>query len=119
VVNRDPGRSSEGEPGAARPGERPLCKGSVRLPDEVEVCACAGAPAGLIGACADAGRGPGTTRATTRCGGCAGTVRELLAWKRVAPTQAAAARQCGLYESFRRGNDNETNAQRGGHSVGG
>jgi hypothetical protein len=71
-----------------RPGQRLVGKGSVRPPDDVEVWACAGA--------AGSSRAPmpaeavGTMRATTGCCG-AGTVRKVLAWRQVDPTQAAAA----------------------------
>jgi len=40
------------------------------LPDEAEVCACAGVSAGEIRACADLHELRETTRATTGCGGC-------------------------------------------------
>ncbi|MGH3331601.1 MAG: FAD-dependent oxidoreductase [Nocardioidaceae bacterium] len=49
------------------------------LPDDAEVCACAGVTAGRIRACADLGSVVATTRATTGCGGCASVVRDLLA----------------------------------------
>ena len=48
------------------------------LPDDAEVCACAGVSAGRVRACADLAAVVATTRATTGCGGCATTVRELL-----------------------------------------
>jgi len=83
----------EGEPGQLLLGEQPPGEGSVRLPDDAEVCACAGVSAGRIRACADVAEVVGTTRATTGCGGCAGTVRELLAWRQVLPRQGAAAGQ--------------------------
>ena len=83
----------EGEPGQLLLGERPFGEGSVRLPDDVEVCACAGVSARRIRACADVAEVVGTTRATTGCGGCAGTVRQLLASRQVRPTQAATAGQ--------------------------
>jgi NAD(P)H-nitrite reductase large subunit len=80
----------EGEPGQLILGERPPGEGSTLLPDDVEVCACAGVSAGRIRACADLGEVVGRTRATTGCGGCAGTVRELLA-SRLRPAQTATA----------------------------
>ncbi|TWH02719.1 assimilatory nitrate reductase electron transfer subunit/nitrite reductase (NADH) large subunit [Nocardioides sp. J9] len=49
------------------------------LPDDAEVCACAGVTAGRIRACSSLEQVRDTTRATTGCGGCASTVRELLA----------------------------------------
>jgi NAD(P)H-nitrite reductase large subunit len=81
----------EGEPGQLLLGERPPGEASVTLPDGVEVCACAGVSAGRIRACADLAQVVGTTRATTGCGGCAGTVRELLDSRNVVPTLAATA----------------------------
>jgi len=81
----------EGETGQLILGERRSGEGSVTLPDDVEVCACAGVSAGRIRACADLAEAVGTTRATTGCGGCAGTVHELLASRQVRPTRAAAA----------------------------
>jgi assimilatory nitrate reductase electron transfer subunit len=48
------------------------------LPDEAEVCACAGVSAGRIRACPDFDTVVATTRATTGCGGCSTAVRELL-----------------------------------------
>jgi len=81
----------EGEPGQLILGERPPGEGSVRLPDDVEVCACAGVSAGRIRACVDLAEVVGTTRATTGCGGCAGSVRDLLASRQARPAQAATA----------------------------
>lgn len=49
-----------------------------RLPDDAEVCACAGVTAGRIRACSSVEQVRDTTRATTGCGGCASTVRQLL-----------------------------------------
>ncbi|SDK26694.1 assimilatory nitrate reductase (NADH) beta subunit [Nocardioides sp. YR527] len=49
------------------------------LPDDAEVCACAGVSAGRIRACRSLEDVRETTRATTGCGGCAPTVRQLLA----------------------------------------
>ncbi|SFC17079.1 assimilatory nitrate reductase electron transfer subunit [Nocardioides terrae] len=48
------------------------------LPDEAEVCACAGVSAGRIRACSSIDEVRETTRATTGCGGCAPTVAALL-----------------------------------------
>jgi NAD(P)H-nitrite reductase large subunit len=48
------------------------------LPDDAEVCACAGVTAGRIRGCSSLEQARDTTRATTGCGGCAGTVRRLL-----------------------------------------
>ncbi|MFC7496860.1 MULTISPECIES: FAD-dependent oxidoreductase [unclassified Nocardioides] len=49
------------------------------LADDVEVCACAGVPAGAIRACSSLEDVRTSTRATTGCGGCADSVRSLLA----------------------------------------
>lgn len=62
----------------------------VRLPDEAEVCACSGATAGAVRACADLDEARETTRATTGCGGCEQACRDLLAER--SPAGAAAAR---------------------------
>jgi assimilatory nitrate reductase electron transfer subunit len=77
-----------GEPGAlvaAEPlgGARP----AALLPDDVEVCACAGVTAGRIRTCRSLEEVRGTTRATTGCGGCAPTVRTLLASRSTAPLE--------------------------------
>ncbi|MFE6645953.1 FAD-dependent oxidoreductase [Nocardioides sp. NPDC057772] len=53
--------------------------GIADLPDDAEVCACAGVSAGRIRACQSLENVRDTTRATTGCGGCAPTVRQLLA----------------------------------------
>ncbi|PVG84878.1 NAD(P)/FAD-dependent oxidoreductase [Nocardioides gansuensis] len=50
----------------------------VTLPDEAEVCACAGVTAGQIRACSSLEACRETTRATTGCGGCTQAVCELL-----------------------------------------
>ncbi len=65
------------EPGALLMGDRPVAPASV--PDDAEVCACAGVPAGAIRACHSLEQVRADTRATTGCGGCAPTVRQLLA----------------------------------------
>jgi NAD(P)H-nitrite reductase large subunit len=83
----------EGEPGQLILGERPPGEGSVRLPDDVQVCACAGVTAGRIRGCADLDAVVTTTRATTGCGGCADVVRKLLSSRQLRPTQAATAGQ--------------------------
>ncbi|TIC89367.1 hypothetical protein E8D34_00790 [Nocardioides sp. GY 10113] len=68
------------EPGALLMPDRPAGAGSTvrTLPDDAEVCACAGVSAGRIRGCSSFEQVRATTRATTGCGGCAGTVRELL-----------------------------------------
>jgi NAD(P)H-nitrite reductase large subunit len=66
------------EPGELLMAERPEVDGTALLPDDVEVCACAGVTAGRIRACTSLDQARETTRATTGCGGCAVVVRELL-----------------------------------------
>jgi assimilatory nitrate reductase electron transfer subunit len=56
-----------------------LAPGPTQLPDEAEVCACAGVSAGRIRACTSLEDVTASTRATTGCGGCADAVRSLLA----------------------------------------
>ena len=51
----------------------------VELGDDAEICACAGVTAGRIRACSSLDDVRVTTRATTGCGGCADTVRSVLA----------------------------------------
>jgi NAD(P)H-nitrite reductase large subunit len=68
------------EPGALLLGDRPARP--AQLPDDAEVCACAGVTAGRIRACGSLDQVTRTTRATTGCGGCAPTVRQLLARRR-------------------------------------
>ena len=69
--------------GPTEPGDLLLAERSaqpVQLPDDAEICNCAGVTVGAIRACSsfeDARET--TTRATTGCGGCASTVRQLLA----------------------------------------
>ena len=67
--------------GPDEPGQLLLAESAaapVVLPDEAEVCACAGVSAGAIRACASYDECRETTRATTGCGGCAETVRSLV-----------------------------------------
>lgn len=68
------------EPGNLLMPERTGDGGSAALtfPDDAEVCACAGVTAGRIRACSSFEQVRDTTRATTGCGGCASTVRQLL-----------------------------------------
>jgi NAD(P)H-nitrite reductase large subunit len=61
---------TEGEAGAGA---------QVRLPDDAEVCQCAGVSAGAIRACSSLEQVRSETRATTGCGGCSDAVRQLLA----------------------------------------
>lgn len=51
----------------------------VPLPDDAEVCACAGVSAGEVRACGSLAQCIERTRATTGCGGCGDVVRRLLA----------------------------------------
>jgi NAD(P)H-nitrite reductase large subunit len=64
------------EPGVLLMGDAPAVTGP--LPDDAEVCACAGVTAGRIRACRDLPTAVAETRATTGCGGCARTVEELV-----------------------------------------
>ncbi len=48
------------------------------LPDDAEVCACAGVTAGRLRGCPDLATAISDTRATTGCGGCAQAVEELV-----------------------------------------
>ncbi|WP_246060903.1 FAD-dependent oxidoreductase [Nocardioides dongxiaopingii] len=65
------------EPGDLLMVERPARPAAV--PDDAEVCACAGVTAGRVRACSSLEDVRDTTRATTGCGGCAPAVRLLLA----------------------------------------
>ncbi len=65
------------EPGALLMGDRPTRPSA--LPDDAEVCACAGVTAGRVRACTSLEDVRSSTHATTGCGGCADTVRSLLA----------------------------------------
>ncbi len=72
------------EPGDLLLAERSTT-GAVQLPDNAEVCNCAGVTVGAIRACSSFEDARIKTRATTGCGGCASTVRQLLA-TRSSPT---------------------------------
>ena len=65
------------EPGALLMAERPSRPST--LPDDAEVCACAGVTAGRVRACTSLEDVRASTHATTGCGGCADSVRSLLA----------------------------------------
>jgi len=69
---------SETEPGELLMAERPEGDSSTLLPDDAEVCACAGVAAGRIRSCRTFEEAREKTRATTGCGGCASVVRELI-----------------------------------------
>jgi len=71
------------EPGALLMPDRPPLPHV--LAADAEVCACAGVSAGAIRKCTSFDEVRETTRATTGCGGCADTVRQLLA-QRSTPT---------------------------------
>jgi NAD(P)H-nitrite reductase large subunit len=68
----------DNEPGELLMAERPDGDSSTLLPDEAEVCACAGVDAGRLRACRTFEEAKEKTRATTGCGGCASVVRELI-----------------------------------------
>ena len=59
----------------------------VPLPDEAEVCACAGVTAGAVRGCASVAECVDRTRATTGCGGCADVVRRLVEGTATAATE--------------------------------
>ncbi len=68
--------------GPTEPGDLLLAERSaqpVQLPDDAEICNCAGVTAGAIRACSSFEEARDQTRATTGCGGCASVVRQLLA----------------------------------------
>jgi NAD(P)H-nitrite reductase large subunit len=65
--------------------------GPADVPDEAEICACAGVTAGRIRACADLAAVVAGTRATTGCGGCVDTVAGLVGRARSDPVALAAA----------------------------
>jgi NAD(P)H-nitrite reductase large subunit len=69
---------SDTEPGELLMAERPDGDSSTLLPDDAEVCACAGVNAGRIRACRTFEEAKEKTRATTGCGGCASVVKELI-----------------------------------------
>lgn len=67
------------EPGELLSAERATSAESAALPDDAEVCACAGVSAGRIRGCRTLDEVRGSTRATTGCGGCRSVVEQLLA----------------------------------------
>jgi NAD(P)H-nitrite reductase large subunit len=73
----EPGQLLLPEPAGAR----------VPLPDEAEVCACAGVTAGAVRGCASVAECVDRTRATTGCGGCADVVRRLVEGTATAATE--------------------------------
>ncbi|WP_245644588.1 FAD-dependent oxidoreductase [Nocardioides jensenii] len=66
------------EPGELLSAERATAAESLALPDDAEVCACAGVSAGRIRGCRTLDEVRGSTRATTGCGGCTSVVEQLL-----------------------------------------
>jgi NAD(P)H-nitrite reductase large subunit len=66
------------EPGGLLMGFATESTGPGELPDDAEVCACAGVSAGRIRGCTSLADVRERTRATTGCGGCTGTVTALL-----------------------------------------
>ncbi|KQY55390.1 MULTISPECIES: FAD-dependent oxidoreductase [unclassified Nocardioides] len=67
------------EPGELLSAERATASEATELPDDAEVCACAGVSAGRIRGCRTLDEVRGSTRATTGCGGCSSVVEQLLA----------------------------------------
>ena len=66
-----------------RPDDPDVPPAAALLPDEAEVCACAGVSAGRLRACASAEQARATTRAGTGCGGCAASVAALVGSREV------------------------------------
>jgi NAD(P)H-nitrite reductase large subunit len=66
------------EPGELLMAERVSAGEAAELPDDAEVCACAGVSAGEIRGCSSLADAQSTTRATTGCGGCRSAVEQLL-----------------------------------------
>jgi NAD(P)H-nitrite reductase large subunit len=66
------------EPGGLLMGFADQSAGPADLPDDAEVCACAGVSAGRIRGCTSLADVRERTRATTGCGGCTGVVTALL-----------------------------------------
>ncbi|MGZ4452732.1 MAG: FAD-dependent oxidoreductase, partial [Nocardioides sp.] len=67
------------EPGQLLMGVRQAAdEGAAQLPDDAEVCACAGVSAGRIRGCSSLADVKERTRATTGCGGCVSAVTALL-----------------------------------------
>lgn len=67
---------SPAEPGELLMAPRPSAPAA--LPDDAEVCACAGVSAGRVRACSSIDEVRETTRATTGCGGCLSACQNLL-----------------------------------------
>jgi len=66
------------EPGLLLMPDRASAAAAPHLPDDAEICACAGVSAGALRACSSYDEARTTTRATTGCGGCAAAVRQLV-----------------------------------------
>jgi NAD(P)H-nitrite reductase large subunit len=66
------------EPGGLLMGVAAERSGPADLPDDAEVCACAGVSAGRIRGCTSLADVRERTRATTGCGGCTDAVTTLL-----------------------------------------
>ncbi len=75
---------SPDEPGDLLMADRPSMR--ISLPDDAEVCTCAGVTAGAVRVCSSLEQVRETTRATTGCGGCSPAVRQLLALRSPLPT---------------------------------
>jgi assimilatory nitrate reductase electron transfer subunit/nitrite reductase (NADH) large subunit len=81
-------RLSAGEPGQLLLPPRSAATATVTLPDDAEVCACAGVSAGRIRACTSLDDVRITTRATTGCGGCRSVCEQLVSSSLVKETVA-------------------------------
>lgn len=83
-------RLSPGEPGQLLLPPRSVASASISLPDDAEVCACAGVSAGRIRACSSLEDVRATTRATTGCGGCRSVCEQLISTTNVAMKETVA-----------------------------
>jgi NAD(P)H-nitrite reductase large subunit len=71
-------RLGKGEPGQLLLPPRSAAAVNITLPDDAEVCACAGVSAGQIRACSSLEDVRASTRATTGCGGCRSVCEQLI-----------------------------------------
>ena len=79
---------SAGEPGQLLLPPRSASAVTITLPDDAEVCGCAGVSAGQIRACSSIEDVRATTRATTGCGGCRSVCEQLVSNSLVKETVA-------------------------------
>lgn len=81
-------RLSAGEPGQLLLPPRSPSAAAITLPDDAEVCACAGVTAGQIRQCSSVDDVRARTRATTGCGGCRSVCEQLVSSSLVKETVA-------------------------------